>query len=103
MVTGVPVGRLYSWHSVGAPVRADHTYRVTVEYDNPTGKVLPEGGMGVIGGLFAPSEPEQWPAAAQSDTLFLRDMQHYLREWSGRAPPAGFTAPPPAAPHEHHH
>jgi len=103
-VTAVPVGRLYKWNRIGAPVVADHVYRVTVEYDNPTGRVLPEGGMGVIGGLFAPDEPEQWPAAARADTLYVADMGHYLRQWRGHAPAAVRSAPAPAAAaHTHHH
>jgi hypothetical protein len=102
-VRSVPVGRLYKWNRVGAPVRADHTYRVTVEYDNPTGKVLPEGGMGVIGGLFAPDDPRAWPAATPADTLYIADRGHYLRLWQGRDPQAAKRVKPAVAPAEHHH
>jgi hypothetical protein len=101
-VTSVPVGRLYSFGSVGAAVRADHVYRVTVEYTNPTDSLLPEGGMGVIGGLFSPDESSRWPEAGRSDTLYLADMQHYLRAWSGHTPPTGTAKPKPAAPAHHH-
>jgi hypothetical protein len=95
-VRGVPVGRLYKWNSVGTRIVPEHVYRVTVEYHNPTNQVLPEGGMGVIGGLFAPDEPDAWPAAVPSDTLYATDMRHYLRLWRGRSP-AGRTAASAAA------
>ena len=84
-VTGVPVGRLYRWNRIGAPITPRHLYRVTVEYDNPTGKVIPEGGMGVIGGLFAPKWPEEWPRAKRADSLYVMDMHHYMRIWRGTA------------------
>jgi hypothetical protein len=100
-VTGVPVGRLYGLTRIGAPVHPDHVYRVTVEYDNPTGAVLPQGGMGVIGGLFAPEDPAGWPGAQRADTLYVADFRHYLRLWRGTAPTAAITRPAPAT-HSHH-
>jgi hypothetical protein len=97
-VTGVPVGRLYRWNRLGARVRPDHTYRVTVEYDNPTGAVVPQGGMGVIGGLIVPVSADAWPAADVSDTLYLQDLRHFLRLAPDTPVPA-----PGAAPHRHAH
>jgi hypothetical protein len=78
-VTRVPIGRLYRWHRLGATVEAEHRYRVIVEYDNPTGAVIPQGGMGVVGGLFAPEDPDLWPASDPTDSLYLVDLRHYLR------------------------
>ncbi|MEK6687259.1 MAG: hypothetical protein AABZ01_02215, partial [Gemmatimonadota bacterium] len=60
-VAGVPIGKLYGWFKVGATITPDRTYRVTVYYDNPTGEPLPEGGMGVVGGLFVPARGAVWP------------------------------------------
>jgi hypothetical protein len=99
-VVGVPVGRLYRWNRIGARVVPEHVYRVTVEYDNPTGAALPEGGMGVIGGLFAPDDPERWPTAVPNDTLYVSDMRHYLRLWRG--PATASRAAPRQAPAHHH-
>lgn len=96
-VTGIPVGRLYRWNRLGARIVPDHLYRVTVEYDNPTDQVLPQGGMGVIGGLMVPENPDAWPAADVTDTLYLADLRHYLR----LAPDA--AVPGPAAEHRHAH
>ena len=102
-ITGVPVGRLYRWNSIGAAITPDQTYRVSVEYDNPTGAVIPEGGMGVIGGIFAPEEPEAWPAAQRSDSLYVKDMGHYLRLWRGRTDDLGKVPAAKHAPGHAHH
>lgn len=79
---GVTLGRLY-W-KLGQPITPDHTYRVTVTYDNPTGQTLPDGGMGVVGGLFVPSGDRAWPVADTSDELYRLDLMHYRRELHGR-------------------
>ena len=39
----------------GVPLVPDHLYRLTAEYDNPTGKVLEGGGMGALGGIVIPA------------------------------------------------
>jgi hypothetical protein len=81
---------------LGAPVRTNHVYRVSVEYDNPTDQVIPQGGMGVIGGLMVPENPDAWPVADVTDTLYLADLRHYLRL------PLDTTVPTAAA-HQHAH
>jgi len=78
-VTGVPVGKLYGLFKVGAPIRPDRTYRVTVEYDNTTGAPIEAGGMGVIGGLFVPAKGADWPTPNKADPLYVQDAFHYLR------------------------
>lgn len=78
-VSGVPIGKLYGFFRVGASITPDMTYRVTVHYDNPTGEVLPEGGMGVVGGLFVPARGATWPLADKTHALYQQDAMHYLR------------------------
>ena len=102
---GVSVGRLYK--RLGVKIFPDHTYRVTVTYDNPTGDSIPEGGMGVIGGVFLPSGDGPWPVADTTDQLYVLDRKHYLREVQGRyeqilALVGGKEKPVPAAGHVHH-
>jgi hypothetical protein len=94
-IVEIPVGRLYRWNRLGAPLRTDQAYRVTVEYDNPTDRVIPQGGMGVIGGLMVPENPDAWPVADVADTLYLADLRHYLRLPPGTAVPM--------ATHQHAH
>jgi hypothetical protein len=47
---------------LGVPVRPDHVYRVTAEYDNTSGRTIPGGAMGVLGGILVPDDPARWPA-----------------------------------------
>ncbi|HLB37012.1 MAG TPA: hypothetical protein VJL31_10610 [Gemmatimonadales bacterium] len=79
---GVTMGRLY--RKLGVKIEPDHTYRVTVSYDNPTDRVIPDGGMGVVGGLFLPAGDVEWPAADPTDELYRLDLMHYRRELTGK-------------------
>lgn len=78
-VVGVPVAKLYGWTRLGVHIVPQHRYRVTAIYDNPTGRVIPEGGMGELGGLFIPDRGVEWPPADVSDTLYQQDLRHALR------------------------
>lgn len=78
-VVSVPVGKLYSLTRMGARIVPEHRYRVRVVYDNPTGRVVPAGGMGVVGGLFVPDRNVPWPAVDPLDSLYQRDLRHFLR------------------------
>lgn len=75
----IPVGRMYGLTRLGVPVSPDHRYRVTVTYDNPTGAVLPDGGMGVVGGVFVPDDDVAWPQVDLGSDLYWRDLQHATR------------------------
>ena len=78
-MVGVPVERKYRWTRLGAHIVPEHRYRVTVYYDNPTGAVIPEGGMGVVGGLFVPDRGAKWPGTNPSDSLYQQDLRHAMR------------------------
>jgi hypothetical protein len=78
-IASVPVTRLYGWRGIGVRIVPSHRYRVTVHYDNPTGRPIPDGGMGVVGGLFVPDRSSAWPAADPHDSLYQQDRQHYMR------------------------
>jgi hypothetical protein len=77
------VAYLYGWTRLGVHVVPDHRYRVTVQYVNPTGRVLAGGGMGVVGGLFIPDRGVAWPAADTVDSLYRVDYAHYMRLGGG--------------------
>lgn len=79
-VESVPVRRLYGWTRIGVHIVPTHTYRVTVYYDNPTGQPIPDGGMGVVGGLFVPDRGVEWPLSDPRDSLYHQDYEHYMRE-----------------------
>jgi hypothetical protein len=79
---GVTVGRLY--RRLGYKIYPDHVYRVTVTYNNPTSDTIPEGGMGVVGGVFLPSGDDPWPRADERDPVYVMDRMHYLRQLRGK-------------------
>jgi len=109
-VESVPVSRLYSWSRIGVHIVPSHHYRVTVFYDNPTGRAIPDGGMGVVGGLFVPDRGIEWPSADPNDSLYRQDYRHYMRLEGGHEMPmtagqpmemkTGAHQPEPA--HGHH-
>ena len=76
--SAVPMGRLYGLTRIGLRITPTHRYRVRVLYDNPTGRTIPNGGMGVTGGLFMPDRKATWPATDQADSLYQRDLRHFM-------------------------
>jgi len=78
-VVSMPIGKLYGLTHLGAHIVPEHRYRVRVVYDNPTGQVLSDGGMGVLGGLFAPDGDVPWPTTNPNDSLYQQDLRHFLR------------------------
>src|SRR5256886_8202451 len=82
-IRSVPVTRLYGWTRLGAHIVPDHRYRVTVYYDNPTGQAVPDGGMGVVGGLFVPDRGVELPPADRADSPYQLDYRHYMRQSGG--------------------
>ena len=81
-LAGVTIGRLY--RRGGTKITPEHTYRVTVYYDNPSGETITDGGMGVVAGVFMPSMGELWPAVDPNDPLYALDRSHYMREVRGK-------------------
>jgi len=76
--SAVPLGKLYGLTGIGLRITPAHRYRVRVTYDNPTGHPIPNGGMGVVGGLFMPDRKAVWPATNQSDSLYQQDLRHFM-------------------------
>ncbi len=99
-LVGVTLGRLY--RTLGVKIVPEHTYRVSVTYENPTGDTLVAGGMGVVGGVFMPSTARMWPWANAADPLYALDRQHYLQQVRGTYAEIA-SGGAPAATAEHHH
>jgi hypothetical protein len=72
-VVSMPFGR-FLW-TLGVPVRPDHLYRVTAEYDNPTGETIPGGAMGALGGVFVPDDPSRLPGVDPSSPELRLDWR----------------------------
>jgi hypothetical protein len=73
-VLDLPITRFYNWHRLGIHIVPSHRYRITVTYDNPTGHVIPDGGMGSVAGLFIPDRGAQWPVVNTSDPVYQQDL-----------------------------
>jgi hypothetical protein len=65
---------IYGAYGDGLRIRAGRRYRVVAEYDNPTSRTIPLGGMAILGGIFMPDDPRQWPAVDLSDPGILADL-----------------------------
>ena len=72
-VIGMPK-KYFVW-KLGIPLRADHTYRLTAIYDNPTGKTLIGGGMGALGGVLVPEDRQLWPTVDRKHPEYLLDLK----------------------------
>jgi hypothetical protein len=70
--------RFYRWNRLGVHITPEHRYRVTVTYDNPTGRVIPDGGMGAVAGLFIPDRGTTWPAVDPADPDYRQDLHDTL-------------------------
>jgi hypothetical protein len=72
-VIGMPK-KYFVWR-LGIPLKAENTYRLTAFYDNPTGKMIPLGGMGALGGVVVPSNANEWPSVNRKDPEYLYDIK----------------------------
>jgi hypothetical protein len=77
-VERIPPTRFTRWYRLGVHIRPSHVYRVTVSYDNPTGQLIPHGGMGSVAGLFVPDRSERWPRLDPHDSIYLRQINNLL-------------------------
>jgi hypothetical protein len=79
--------RLFGVRGAGLTLRANHRYRVVGNYDNPTGKVIPEGAMAHMVGLFVPDDLSKWPPIDPENETFRKDMVSLKADPHGNALP----------------
>lgn len=72
----VPVAKL--WWKLGVKLHADHTYRISVDYTNPTENTIAGGGMGAIGGVAWVSRNVEWPSLDKTDPEYIADLTNTL-------------------------
>jgi hypothetical protein len=77
-VMSMPIARFYSWRRLGIHIVPTHRYRITVTYENPTGRLLPNGGMGAVAGLFIPERGVRWPLADTTNAVYRQDLHDTL-------------------------
>jgi hypothetical protein len=78
-VLDIPRDR-FLW-SRGPRLDATHTYRISAVFDNPTGAVIPDGGMATVGGLIIPAEA--WPAVDREDPQYRWYLERELMQPTG--------------------
>jgi hypothetical protein len=76
---------LYGVSGSGVRLRAGRRYRVEAVYRTPSGQLLPQGGMGVMVGIFAPDDPKRWPALDRAHPEFLADLAELDRKGWGKS------------------
>jgi hypothetical protein len=65
---------------LGVPLDTAHIYRLTAIYDNPTEQVIPDGGMGALGGVMVPKHLATWPLVARNDPEYQLDLRVTYRQ-----------------------
>lgn len=63
------IGRL------GISLDPTHTYRLSVVYQNPTGALIRDGGMGALGGVFLVGRGAKWPGIDANDPVYREDVR----------------------------
>jgi hypothetical protein len=82
--TGAVVSMPRKFWRLGIQLDPAHTYRLTAEYDNPTGDVIEHGAMGTLGGIFAPDERASWPEVDRDHPEYRADLDvTYARNSGG--------------------
>ena len=64
---------IYGFNEDALRLERGRCYRIEVEYDNPTGHVVVDGGMGSLGGAIEVEDPLDWPALDRKDPRIIRD------------------------------
>ncbi len=90
-IVSLPMGEL--WHHGGYHVTAGEGFELTAWYDNTSGRTIPDGGMGTLGGVFKPDSGQAWPVldpsapAIRSDLAYLESLGRPMAEMGGMKMP----------------
>jgi len=82
-ILSIPVKRFYRWNRLGVHMEPSHVYRISVEYDNPTGRTLRNGGMGSLVGLLIPDRGVHWPSLPSDDPIYQTQVSNLLNNMQG--------------------
>ena len=95
-VVGLPT-KTFFWR-LGVKIHPDHVYRLSAVYENPTGKTIPDGAMGTLGGVFLPDDRKLWPAIDRAVADYLTDVRVTYRLDGGERAADGASS----VAHTHH-
>jgi len=65
---------VFGFNNDAFPIQANHTYTLVSAYDNPTGKLIEQGGMSQLNGVFEPSDMALWPKIDFNDPRTKADL-----------------------------
>jgi hypothetical protein len=71
--------KLFGVTGRGLRLKAGREYRLEVRYDNPTGRILSNSAMGILGGILLPDDLRRWPPLDASSAGFGRDVAMLAR------------------------
>ena len=77
LVSEVPIGNL--WWRGGIKIRADHQYRISVQYTNPLDGPAPDAAMGAIGGVIL-ADSAEWPEFDRENPAYVEDLRNTLNK-----------------------
>jgi hypothetical protein len=66
--------KLFGVTGEGLKLKGGHRYRVVGEYDNPNKKLIPQGAMAHMVGLFVPDDMSKWPSVDPGDPTLQKDL-----------------------------
>lgn len=72
--------KLFGISGDGLRLEEGRRYRVRAVYQNPGDKVLVNGGMAVMVGVFAPADQAPWPVLDRDDPAYQADLAMLLRK-----------------------
>lgn len=70
--------KLYGVRGDGLALHAGRRYRLTASYDNPTGRTIADGAMGIMIGMFAPGDIRNWPTVDRDHPAIKADIAAIL-------------------------
>jgi hypothetical protein len=73
-ILSMPIGNL--WLHGGYRIRAGQRFRLTAFYNNTSGRTIPMGAMGTLGGAFNPDSGQAWPALNPDDPGTRADLTY---------------------------
>jgi hypothetical protein len=70
--------RLFGVSGAGKAMKRGVRYRLVAVYDNPTGRIIPDGAMGNMALALAPRRLSDWPARDSTSDAAAVDLRHLL-------------------------
>ena len=66
--------KYYGVRGDGLKLTAGRQYRIRADYNNPTGRVIPNGAMGLLSSAFVPDDYAEWPVLDPNDPDIQADI-----------------------------